>query len=139
MQLSAHIQAFLSSADGRYGSRSRWRLLDSYTPTFLRADSHMGGNGPDCLHYCLPGPTDHWVRLLYNILLVATTEDPLEASRSGRCTDTEACDGGTLGKIGRGRIAMLSAALLTVLLVVTGLVAQHRRRKRIQAESEGGI
>lgn len=43
-----------------------WRLLDVYTPTVLRADSHVGG--PDCLHYCIPGPVDHWVRLFYNML-----------------------------------------------------------------------
>ena len=50
-----------------------WRLIDSYTPTVLRPDLHIGGN--DCLHYCIPGPTDHWVRLLYNVLLVATGGD----------------------------------------------------------------
>eukprot|EP00904_Undaria_pinnatifida_P012817 jgi/Undpi1/8666/HiC_scaffold_25.g11131.m1 len=50
-----------------------WRLIDSYTPTVLRPDLHIGGN--DCLHYCIPGPTDHWVRLLYNMLLVATGND----------------------------------------------------------------
>eukprot|EP00903_Cladosiphon_okamuranus_P013819 g12861.t1 len=47
-----------------------WRLLDAYTPTFLRSDSHIGDS--DCLHYCVPGPADHWVTLLYNILLDAT-------------------------------------------------------------------
>lgn len=49
-----------------------WRLLDAYSPTFLRADSHIGGN--DCLHYCVPGPADHWITLLYNILLAATDD-----------------------------------------------------------------
>lgn len=44
-----------------------WKLLDAYSPTILRPDSHQGGN--DCLHYCLPGPVDHWVTLLYNMLL----------------------------------------------------------------------
>lgn len=47
-----------------------WWLIDSYTPTVLRPDLHRGG--ADCLHYCIPGPVDHWVRLLYNVLLVAT-------------------------------------------------------------------
>ncbi|CAN0273303.1 unnamed protein product [Pylaiella littoralis] len=51
-----------------------WKLLDAYTPTVLRADSHRGGPGPDCLHYCMPGPVDHWVLLLYNILLVETAD-----------------------------------------------------------------
>ncbi|CAN0493741.1 unnamed protein product, partial [Ectocarpus sp. 8 AP-2014] len=46
-----------------------WKLLDAYSPTLLRPDSHIGNN--DCLHYCIPGPADHWALLLYNILLVA--------------------------------------------------------------------
>lgn len=28
-------------------------LFSAYTPTLLRADSHIGG--PDCLHFCVPG------------------------------------------------------------------------------------
>eukprot|EP00903_Cladosiphon_okamuranus_P016384 g15109.t1 len=44
-----------------------WTLLDAYTPTVLRPDMHADG-----LHYCCPGPLDHWVTLLYNILLVET-------------------------------------------------------------------
>lgn len=44
-----------------------FKLLDAYTPTILREDSHFGGK--DCLHYCIPGPSDHWVRLLYSILI----------------------------------------------------------------------
>lgn len=49
-----------------------WVLLDAYSPTILRADSHPGEAGAalDCLHYCMPGPVDHWVRLLYNVLVV---------------------------------------------------------------------
>lgn len=47
-----------------------WRLLDAYTPTVLRPDMHFGNL--DCLHYCVPGPSHHWVRLLYNMLLAAT-------------------------------------------------------------------
>ena len=39
----------------------------------LRADGHPGFiskiNSVDCLHYCLPGPVDSWVQLLYNILM----------------------------------------------------------------------
>ncbi|CAN0404931.1 unnamed protein product [Ectocarpus fasciculatus] len=44
-----------------------WTLLDAYSPTILRADYHASEK--DGLHYCLPGPIDHWVVLLYNILL----------------------------------------------------------------------
>lgn len=29
----------------------------------LRADRHQGGG--DCLHYCMPGPTDEWARLFF--------------------------------------------------------------------------
>ena len=48
-------------------SRERgWWFIDAFTPTLLRADSHIGDG--DCLHYCVPGPADHWVRLLYNII-----------------------------------------------------------------------
>lgn len=43
--------------------------LDAYTPTVLRADSHVDG-----LHYCIPGPIDEWVTILYNALsLVASS------------------------------------------------------------------
>jgi hypothetical protein len=37
--------------------------LDVFTPTVLRADSHL-----DMLHYCVPGPLDTWVELLSNVL-----------------------------------------------------------------------
>ncbi|CAN0425103.1 unnamed protein product [Ectocarpus sp. 12 AP-2014] len=62
-------EAFLSNAaDG-------WKELDAYTPTLLRPDFHLGGDeNPDCLHYCIPGPIDHWVRLLYNMLLAKEYE-----------------------------------------------------------------
>lgn len=53
-----------------------WVLLDAYTPTVLRSDMHHGGD--DCLHYCMPGPADHWITLLYNIILVATGKDEEE-------------------------------------------------------------
>lgn len=54
-----------------------WKLLDAYSPVMMRADSHMGpridGKGKDdCLHYCIPGPIDHWVVLLQNILVADT-------------------------------------------------------------------
>ena len=63
-------EAFVVSlVSGQKGDDSSWVLLDAYTPSFFRADMHMGGDGPDCLHYCMHGPMDHWVRLLYNIIL----------------------------------------------------------------------
>ena len=46
-----------------------------------RADGHVGAAmayhsdpakaaaGRDCLHYCLPGPSDTWALALYNLLL----------------------------------------------------------------------
>ncbi|CAN0531880.1 unnamed protein product, partial [Laminaria digitata] len=58
-------EAFASTGGG-------WRVLDAYTPTLLRPDLHHGDG--DCLHYCVPGPVDHWVTLLYNILLVERVE-----------------------------------------------------------------
>ncbi|CAM9961222.1 unnamed protein product, partial [Scytosiphon promiscuus] len=51
-----------------FSTKDGWKLLDVYAPTVLRADSHHGGR--DCLHYCQPGPVDHWVVLFYNMLLV---------------------------------------------------------------------
>ncbi|CAB1096144.1 unnamed protein product [Ectocarpus sp. CCAP 1310/34] len=53
-----------------------WTLLDAYSPTILRADSHASAT--DGLHYCLPGPIDHWVVLLYNILLEKVKSDRQE-------------------------------------------------------------
>lgn len=38
-------------------------FMDIYPSTALRADLH-----PDGLHYCMPGPIDNWVRLLYTTL-----------------------------------------------------------------------
>ena len=47
--------------------------MDVETLSRLRADGHQGlireTGSTDCLHYCLPGPLDSWVQLLYNILM----------------------------------------------------------------------
>lgn len=51
-----------------------WRLLDIYDATALRRDSHVGANGNDCLHYCVPGPQSHWVRVLYNDIMAMGTK-----------------------------------------------------------------
>lgn len=37
--------------------------LDVFTSTVLRRDSHV-----DPLHYCIPGPIDNWMSILYNAL-----------------------------------------------------------------------
>lgn len=60
-----HLQnALLEEA---FSAELGWNFIDVYTPTLSRMDSHVGGK--DCLHYCSPGPVDHWAILLYNILL----------------------------------------------------------------------
>lgn len=50
--------------------------MDIFTATVLRPDLHVSyfKNPPDdsdCLHYrsSMPAPTDHWVRVLYNVLV----------------------------------------------------------------------
>lgn len=45
--------------------------MDVDAQTQFRADGHFGRNKKgteDCLHYCMPGPIDTWVQLLYNML-----------------------------------------------------------------------
>ncbi|CAI5515036.1 unnamed protein product [Closterium sp. Naga37s-1] len=44
---------------------------DVDTATGLRPDGHvmLKDGRADCLHYCLPGPADTWVRMLFNILV----------------------------------------------------------------------
>ena len=51
--------------------------MDAYSPTVLRPDLHAGAN--DCLHYKhgQPSPVFHWVRLLYNMLRVMYTPQPV--------------------------------------------------------------
>jgi hypothetical protein len=44
-------------------------FLDIYRSTMLRPDSHMDG-----LHYCIPGPVDNWVVLLYNLLFLISQQ-----------------------------------------------------------------
>ena len=44
-------------------------LLDVHRSTVLRADSHREPPW-DCLHYCIPGPIDSWVELLFSQLAV---------------------------------------------------------------------
>ncbi|GJP34050.1 hypothetical protein CLOM_g18522 [Closterium sp. NIES-68] len=42
-------------------------FLDVDPMTVLRPDGHLDPPR-DCLHYCLPGPPDEWIRLLYHML-----------------------------------------------------------------------
>ncbi|KAG1453925.1 hypothetical protein G6F56_007446 [Rhizopus delemar] len=41
----------------------------------LRPDGHVGGQ--DCLRYCIPGPLDSWVHILYQIFLALEGQIPL--------------------------------------------------------------
>ncbi|KAF3791772.1 hypothetical protein EJ110_NYTH13389 [Nymphaea thermarum] len=43
-------------------------FVDAYAMLSLRADGHVHEN--DCLHYCVPGPLDSVVELLYNIFKI---------------------------------------------------------------------
>lgn len=46
--------------------------MDVDAATALRGDGHIQKEDKswDCLHYCIPGPIDHWVNLLFNMFLV---------------------------------------------------------------------
>lgn len=59
--------------------REDWRRLKEVTlfrvesSTLLRRDGHrvIGHHGnEDCLHYCEPGPTDHWIELFYHHIVM---------------------------------------------------------------------
>ena len=55
----------------------RVRYIDAATIANARADRHLvrkvfsyqAPDKRDCLHYCLPGPSDAWALALYNLLL----------------------------------------------------------------------
>lgn len=51
----AHMEKLSQEGNGGIG----WLYLDVENSTVLRADRHKDG-----LHYCVPGPTDTWVRFL---------------------------------------------------------------------------
>jgi hypothetical protein len=59
----------------RKGLQGRVSIISSSSSN-LRVDQHPGSNNcakcsgqyPDCLHFCYPGGSDHWVTLLYGIL-----------------------------------------------------------------------
>lgn len=52
--------------------RSNWTdaviEMDVIPAMDLRPDGHQPGQDHDCVHYTLPGPQSHWVRLLYNLV-----------------------------------------------------------------------
>jgi len=54
-------QNSLAVAVLRKVARPRVSIVDIYNFTIGRRDRHQGKG--DCLHYCLPGPPDDWVRL----------------------------------------------------------------------------
>lgn len=49
--------------------RSRIRVAEVTYMSLLRADAHLGLNGKDCSHWCLPGVPDNWADVIYNILM----------------------------------------------------------------------
>ena len=76
----AQVQVAASLAAGL-----RTRFLDLTTLTSTRPDGALGGQGRggDCLHYCLPGPTDAIAELLYNVVVSAPVRAPAHTSSSG--------------------------------------------------------
>ena len=51
--------------------RGRLRVVDAFKISNRRADRHVGINlngQLDCLHYCLPGPPDHWNLVLAEVI-----------------------------------------------------------------------
>lgn len=43
-------------------------FVDVQPLTSLRPDWHVYGQGKDCLHHCLPGPVDDWVKFVARML-----------------------------------------------------------------------
>ncbi|EOD17928.1 hypothetical protein EMIHUDRAFT_195898 [Emiliania huxleyi CCMP1516] len=69
-------QNSLAVAVLRKVARPRVSIVDIYNFTIGRRDRHQGKG--DCLHYCLPGPPDDWVRLfIYALKLRQRITSPL--------------------------------------------------------------
>lgn len=49
--------------------------IDVATMTNLRPDGHIGGQ--DCLRYCIPGPLDAWMLVLYNAFRILSGLDEI--------------------------------------------------------------
>lgn len=47
-------------------------FVDLAALTDVRPDGHVGGQ--DCLRYCIPGPMDAWIHVLYNVFLGMETK-----------------------------------------------------------------
>ena len=65
----------------RHPSRLLWLPAASISAT--RIDAHPANAHPatDCLHYCMPGPTDAWASALYNQLMRESGPPPHEPPR----------------------------------------------------------
>ena len=80
--LHEHVWAKLASTNPALGPK-RFRILN-VSHVDLRADGHVASAmkqsadttknsmGVDCLHYCIPGPSDAWASALYHQLLFTT-------------------------------------------------------------------
>ncbi|KAJ4960732.1 hypothetical protein NE237_020642 [Protea cynaroides] len=72
------LEEFMAAAQGDGKKRGlKFRLLDTTQAMLLRPDGHPGRYGyppeekrttSDCVHWCLPGPTDTWNELLLHML-----------------------------------------------------------------------
>eukprot|EP00667_Euglena_gracilis_P010670 EG_transcript_10866 len=58
--------------------------LDVEQATSFRQDSHLSAG--DCLHYCIPGPLDHWVEAFAQLLWAVGRHCPREASAAAADT-----------------------------------------------------
>lgn len=56
---NAMAREIIEAAGGLY--------VDLAALTDLRPDGHVGGQ--DCLRYCIPGPADAWVQVMYHVFL----------------------------------------------------------------------
>ncbi|CAL8467406.1 g6944 [Coccomyxa elongata] len=52
---------------------TRFVFLDVEPMTRVRPDGHLRPDGPDCLHYCLPGVIDYWTLLLASFWMSCRT------------------------------------------------------------------
>lgn len=57
----------VEDAFSRRSSTLDYEVLDAYDVMMRRPDGHQGG--PDCVHYCLPGPPDVLSRMLLHTLV----------------------------------------------------------------------
>jgi len=77
--------------------------FDVYNSTSRRSDSHS----QDPLHYCIPGPIDHWVRIFANVLRLVDSHNGASSSSSG----SSAGGGGGGGGSGVDKVSVAAAAI----------------------------